>query len=217
MDRNLLIFIKAPASGFAKTRLVPPLVPAEAAALSQAMARDTLAVARQVAGTSIHLAYQPHPDWPTPDFLDLRGVKWFPQVGDDLGQRLEQAIRAVFAGGSRRVSVIGSDLPSLTPAILEQAFELLEESPLVFGPSEDGGYYLAGLRQPWLTLFQKMPWSEPTLLERTLAAASQLKLEHRLLPRLRDLDTADDLSLLRRDPAQLSVFFHDTIAFLREL
>jgi glycosyltransferase A (GT-A) superfamily protein (DUF2064 family) len=75
------------------------------------------------------------------------GVDYFPQSEDELGARLGQSVRSAFERGARTVTCIGADCPQLEARHFEQADRLLDAGhDVVFGPSEDGGYYLIALR-----------------------------------------------------------------------
>ena len=92
--------------------------------------------------------------------------------------------------------MIGSDVPTLPSAVLGAALERLAGADLVLGPSEDGGYYLIGLREPRAALFADMAWSTEIVFEETMRRASALGLDVGLLPAWFDVDTAADLERL---------------------
>jgi hypothetical protein len=98
---------------------------------------------------------------------------------------------------------VDSDTPTLPTAYVVQAIDLLQHhgTDVVLGPTEDGGYYLIGLKQPCRSLFDGIPWSGPSVLTETLHRASRRRLRVTLLPAWFDVDTADDLRRLRRDLA----------------
>jgi uncharacterized protein len=66
----------------------------------------------------------------------------------------------------------------------------------VFGPADDGGYYLVGLREPQPRLLREVPMSTPTVLADTLALAEKQSLRVALLPGWYDIDSAEDLRRL---------------------
>jgi glycosyltransferase A (GT-A) superfamily protein (DUF2064 family) len=68
---------------------------------------------------------------------------------------------------------------------------------VVLGPSEDGGYYLIGVRGDYPMLFDDVRWSTPTVLDVTRRRAADAGLRTALLPTGFDVDTADDLARLR--------------------
>eukprot|EP00850_Spirogloea_muscicola_P000374 SM000001S04776 [mRNA] locus=s1:2088751:2089645:- [translate_table: standard] len=106
------------------------------------------------------------------------------------------ALQEVFQGGASSAIVIGTDVPDLNEHIMMSAFSALEVHQVVFGPAEDGGYYLLGIRQPYAALFEGIPWSSPDVLQCSLVVAAGAGLRVAplcTLPTLADIDTADDL------------------------
>ena len=63
----------------------------------------------------------------------------------------------------------------------------------MFGPAEDGGYYLVGTAQPQLYIFENKPWSRPTLLQETLTEIKRKGKSVSFLRTLNDIDTVEDL------------------------
>ena len=80
---------------------------------------------------------------------------------------------------------------------LQRAFEMLEFSDLVLGPTEDGGYCLIALKAQAEALFQDMPWGGSDVCARTLARARDLGLSVRLAEPLWDVDRVEDVVRLR--------------------
>ncbi|OGR88884.1 MAG: hypothetical protein A2992_09420 [Elusimicrobia bacterium RIFCSPLOWO2_01_FULL_59_12] len=206
---TICIFIKAPVAGRVKTRLYPELAPNRAADLYRAMAQDTLNTVGLIPGTPSLIAYEAHADFPRPEWLTGAG-EWFLQEGAGLGERLIHAIEQTHHLNPGPVLVIGTDLPGLTPEILNEATALLCDHDVVLGPASDGGYYLIGLKQPQSTLFQNIPWSTSGVWEATVRALAQAELSFAQLPMMRDLDTPEDLRLLQSDLRQLSPTFRKT-------
>ncbi|GFR50184.1 hypothetical protein Agub_g12353, partial [Astrephomene gubernaculifera] len=99
--------------------------------------------------------------------------------------------------GARKVLITGTDIPDLTAALLRRAAEALDQHEVVLGPALDGGYYLLGLtRLEEEALFRGIPWSSSRVLGDTVAAAAACGLRVaplEWLPRLRDVDTREDL------------------------
>jgi hypothetical protein len=123
------------------------------------------------------------------------GVHLWNQEGEDLGSRMSHAFHAAFQMSYQSILLIGTDIPSLQSAIIEQALKSLATYDVVLGPTMDGGYYLIGLKKPMPDLFTDIPWSTDQVLTRTQQHAHHLGLSVELLPQLRDLDTIDDLQV----------------------
>lgn len=199
----LVMMARRPEAGRVKTRLCPPLTPAQAAALYAAFLRDLVELLRTVPGMQPLIAYAPAE---AGDYFAALApdIARRPQTGVDLGERLAAVTNAVLGEGVPAVLVIGSDSPSLPPAHIAQAVTALASgADLVLGPAEDGGYYLVGLRRPAPALFTSVPMSTPTVLRDTLAIAEQLGLRTALIDPWYDIDTIADLRRLRTDPTPL--------------
>jgi rSAM/selenodomain-associated transferase 1 len=112
-----------------------------------------------------------------------------PQGRGDIGQRMDAACRAFRKGN---VAIVGSDIPDANAADLLAAFKALGLNDAVFGPAEDGGYWLVALgpRRPSQP-FVNARWSTEHALTDTLRNFAGRRIAHGRL--LRDVDTACDL------------------------
>ena len=197
----LMVVAKRPAAGQTKTRLTPPLSPDQAAALYECFLRDTLDLMRNVPRVKPVIAYLPHDAQDyfaqlAPDF-DL-----IPQIGDDLGMRLDQALTHYLAQGYERVAIMNSDGPTLPLEYLVRAFDALADHvDVTLGPSDDGGYYLIGLKKPAPRLLREVQMSTPRVTADTLALADAEGLRVKLLPAWYDVDDIDSLRHLRAELA----------------
>lgn len=108
----------------------------------------------------------------------------------DLGARMQRLFMRLPPGP---VLIVGSDIPSIRPAHIAEAFRLLGSADAVFGPASDGGYWLVGLkRTPRVPApFACVRWSGPHALADTLANLKGRRVA--LAARLSDVDTAEDL------------------------
>jgi rSAM/selenodomain-associated transferase 2/rSAM/selenodomain-associated transferase 1 len=193
---HLIVFGRYPRVGKTKTRLIPALGPVGAAALQKRLAEKTVATARQTAiriGARLVFCHDGGREQQLRQWLGGRPIHFRPQATGDLGRRMHLAMQCAFDGGARRVVLVGTDIPGLTAAILEQAFAALDEKDLVIGPSIDGGYWLVGMTRPE-NIFDGITWSRPDVLENTLTLARRKGMTPCLLDPLNDLDTPGDLA-----------------------
>jgi rSAM/selenodomain-associated transferase 2/rSAM/selenodomain-associated transferase 1 len=190
----LVVMARAPSDANGKSRLTRDL-PRDHVDLRRAMLLDTLEAAARVSRADLFVAFEPV--GAAVEFQSLAGgsPRLIAQRGGSLGDRMRNVFADLFARGHSRIVVVGSDLPTLPPAYVEQAFDQLcnRNNPLVIGPAQDGGYYLIGLRAPSAELFDSIPWSTPDVLAATLRAAKRLSLRVSLAPQWYDVDALDDL------------------------
>src|SRR6478672_4245874 len=125
------------------------------------------------------------------------GFSLLPQRGEKFGERLYLAAEDLFNCGFESVCLIDSDSPTVPAENFQQAVELLSMrgDGVVLGPSDDGGYYLIGVKQPHRHLFEQIDWSTERVLIQTMQRATEIGLELKLLPTGYDVD--DDVSLQR--------------------
>jgi len=107
---------------------------------------------------------------------------------------LSPRLAAVFASRGSTI-VIGTDSPQIRPLDIAQAFKMMDDKTIVFGPASDGGFWLIGVYGPAPKgLFDNIRWShEQTLadMERNCKALGY-KLHY-----LRTLTDIDDIEALR--------------------
>lgn len=203
---GLLVLAKAPEAGRVKTRLCPPLTPAEAADLAAAALLDTLAAVRAVPGGRPVVALTGHLGRAARAgelAAALRGVPTPAQRGPDLGHRIAAAHRdtAALLPGVPVVQ-LGMDTPQVDPDLLAEAAGPLRDGAVdaVVGPAADGGWWALGLRDPRAaTVIADVPTSRDDTGERTVAALRAAGLRVVLLPVLVDVDTAADAALVARE------------------
>ena len=199
------IMAKAPQSGQVKTRLCPPLSYREAAELYRCFLLDKIAQVNTLQRAAPVVSYSPDDSRPLFEDLTPPHFMLIPQHGDDLGARLLFTFDRLFRQGFTQVIVIDSDTPTLPTAYLEQALMLIAErvNDVVLGPTEDGGYYLIGLRQSHRELFEQMPWSTSQVFPETRRRSEQYGLTVACTEYWYDVDTPEDLSRLRESLDQI--------------
>jgi len=193
MSDLLIVFVKTPRPGLVKTRLAAAIGAEHAAALYRAMAERVFRETDPANATYARVVCYAPADGRREVDAWLPGERLHAQSAGDLGARMAAAFEWAFDGGAARVVLIGTDTPDLSRGDLLHAFESLRASDLVVGPSLDGGYYLIGLPRPIPALFERIPWSTPTVLGETLTRAESLGLSVAPLAVRGDIDTVEDL------------------------
>jgi rSAM/selenodomain-associated transferase 1 len=200
----LAVMTKVPRAGKVKTRLTPPLTPVEAAALNICFLRDTAAAisAASRKGDSAGIAvYTPIGEEESYHGILPHEFQLLPQRGDGFGERLIFAVEDLLALGFESACLIDSDSPTVPPFFYERAARRLAQpgDRIVLGPSDDGGYYLIGVKKSHTRLFEVIDWSTERVLDQTIARAREIDLEVQLLPAWYDVDDRATLHRLCDD------------------
>jgi uncharacterized protein len=195
----LAIMTKAPRAGQVKTRLIPPPTAAEAAQLNSCFLRDISAAIDQAGELARGIGCY------TPIGAEEAYRESLPaefqliaQRDGDFGQRLAGAIEDLLLVGFDSVCLINSDSPTAPASVFTEAVRILSSpnEQLVLGPSEDGGYYLIGMKNLHSRLFEEIDWSTERVLAQTLERAGEIGIAVRLLPVCYDVDDRTALSRL---------------------
>lgn len=119
------------------------------------------------------------------------------QRDGNFGERLIAATEDLLAVGFGSACLIDSDSPTVPVRAYAEAARLLAEpgDRIVFGPSDDGGYYLIGMKQLHRRVFEEIDWSTERVAEQTLERAAEIGVHVDLLPTSFDVD---DRATLRR-------------------
>jgi hypothetical protein len=191
----VIVFAKPPRPGQAKTRLAAVLGDVAAAGLARAFVVDAWSLVRSIAWADPVLATS---DVDDPFWSHLPGATLWAQGDGDLGDRMERALSRALET-HRTAMVIGSDVPAVPVAALNQARATLAVADVVIGPSEDGGFYAIGFRGACPPgAFTGIEWSTSHTRADTEARLRWLgKAVVKVAPWF-DVDEVDDLHRLRR-------------------
>lgn len=190
-----ILMTRVPIPGKTKTRLMEVLTGEECAEIHCKFLLDLFNICSSLRdNTDIYLTYTPegcisYIEDIIPDFINV-----FPQVGEDLGSRMRNAINKLFYKNYNKVVLIGSDIPEVQPYNIRRAFEILEDKDMCFGPTEDGGYYLIGMKKPHDAIFcNDIVWGKKSVLEGTIDIANRKGISVGLSPKCCDIDTKEDI------------------------
>lgn len=193
---TLIVFAKAPVAGLAKTRLIPSLGAAGAAALAERLLDHAVAQGMAAGFEAVELCTTPDAAHPAFQRLAAAHRLALTTQGDgDLGARMHRALARVLDRHARAL-LIGTDAPGLDAPRLQQAARALDDHDAVFVPALDGGYALVGLRRPVPALFDDIAWSTPTVMAVTRARAAAAGLRWAEMAPVADVDEAADLQHL---------------------
>ena len=88
--------------------------------------------------------------------------------------------------------VIGADIPSISVNEISECINSLNEYDCVFGPSNDGGFYLIGVKANAHFIFKNLN-KDTILLDDLKAICQKHKIGYKLVRELKDIDCDKDL------------------------
>jgi glycosyltransferase A (GT-A) superfamily protein (DUF2064 family) len=143
---TVALMTRAPRPGATESRLAAVLGDQAAADLARAFLLDSADVVRS---GDWHASLFVEPAEAVDELAALTGIEDVrPQAGVDLGARMFGALEALAADGYGSLIVTRTDIPTMDSKHFRDALDALRDSDVVFGPAEDGGYYLAGMHGP---------------------------------------------------------------------
>ncbi|MEZ6001334.1 DUF2064 domain-containing protein [Hyphomonas sp.] len=187
---TLLVFAKPPRIGLSKTRLAKGIGPAAARRIAGfTQARTFRAAVQSGCDTIIYAA-------PDSALRDVTTTDWpihLPRCSQGPGTLTERLEKGFDESPPGPILFIGTDAPDVSPALLRQAVRLLARHDAVFGPAEDGGFWLFGINKGPRTHspFRNVRWSGPHAMQdvwSNLPAHANIG----LLPMLMDIDQLSD-------------------------
>ncbi|MFK7767729.1 MAG: TIGR04282 family arsenosugar biosynthesis glycosyltransferase [Mariniblastus sp.] len=206
---HLGLFAKFWQPGTVKTRLAVSIGETAACKLYQAFVFHLL---KQLTDTADTRSVAFSPTNKESNFRQAISTDWNlrPQSSGDLGARMRSFFDSQFQAMNsvkndpndsqvQKIVVIGADCPQLSPSVINSAFDLLNDAPVVLGPSADGGYYLIAMRDRTSNIFDGVTWSTEHVLNQTIEQLDAKNISFSLLPELTDVDEIESLIVLKKN------------------
>lgn len=200
--KALIIFTRNPELGKCKTRLAKTIGDENALEVYKLLLNHTASISKDInADRYVFYSEKIKKD----DLWDSGIFRKKIQQGDELGQRMLNAFAELLNMGYEKIIIIGSDLLDLNADLVNRAFAQLDFNDVVIGPATDGGYYLLGMKNLYVQLFEHKDWSTSSVLKATLNDLQNSTVH--LLKELNDIDIFEDM----RPYAELTKFYtkHD--------
>lgn len=186
--KALIIFTRNPELGKVKTRLAKSVGDESALEIYKFLLKHTVAITKNLnVDKYVFYSENIHRE----DIWDPEIFRKKLQTGTDLGEKMQNAFSELFEMGYEKVLIVGSDIFELDQSDIENAFEVLQTTETVIGPATDGGYYLLGMKERNVAIFQNKNWGTSTVLKETLADLGQKK--YVLLEERNDVDYFEDI------------------------
>lgn len=196
---TVLVVAKAPVPGQVKTRLAAAVGDQAAAEIAAAALLDTLeaVAAAPVTARVVALRGDLNAAVHTAEIGErLQGFTVVAQRGSDFAGRLANA--HADAADGRPVLQIGMDTPQLHAALLDGCARALLAAPAVLGPACDGGWWVLGVHTPTdAECLRGVPMSRPDTGALTWKSLCESGVEPKLLEELADVDTVEDIAVVR--------------------
>lgn len=218
----LILMTRIPIPGKTKTRLMDVFTGERCADIHKCFLLDLFNVFKSINHrVDIYLTYTPEDSFHIIEGMIPDYIKAFPQQGQELGERMANAMEYVFESNYSKVVLMGADIPETQPEDIIESLKLLNENDIVLNPTYDGGYYLVGMNGLHREIFNKnLKWGKKSVLEGTIDIANSINLRVGLGPKHRDIDTKEDLISFkdRIDKGHLSgkIIPQNTIAYLEK-
>ena len=217
MASALILFAVIPPTEKSKTRLMPFLSAEECRSLYNCFVRDVCQKARSIGG-DVYVFFSPRDK--RAEFKELLGddVILLPQHGEDLGEKMKNAIGAVHRMGYDKVVLMGTDIPHIHTETIRNAFDNLDQKDIVIHPALDGGYYLIGMKQEHDSIWNIKRYGTNTVMYDTLQHIKAENLSISVGQMYYDIDGKEDLKQLWNDIRRGAVCnCPETMAFLETL
>jgi rSAM/selenodomain-associated transferase 1 len=182
---------RIPEYGNVKQRLAAQIGHDEALKAYSSMLYDTITNVSRLKGVDIYGFYEGKV---SQQANILERFDALPQQGKDLGERMLNAVSQLLKMGYNKVILIGSDSPDIPLKVIYKAIRKLDCHDIVVGPSEDGGYYLLGMKRLLPAVFKDISWGTSAVMSSTLENIKKAKLSVSLLPQWYDIDNLKGLN-----------------------
>lgn len=218
---RLIIFARLPIAGKVKTRLEPLLGKQACLALHLTLIDHSLDLAKRWkhGPVELWLSEKPQSDSQREEVMNLldlpESVAVHFQRGDDLGERMQNAMQSALDLGDRPL-VIGTDCPGQETEHLDQAVELLNSGVNVaVQPAFDGGFVLIACADKVPDLKGGISWGSKNVMSQLEVELENQQLSIGKIEGISDLDNEEDFLLLQQDESHILSKFHSKKSALK--
>lgn len=183
----LVVFLRFPALGKVKTRIAATT--GEESAL-------------RIYNDLLKITFESLSKLPLPVFLFYEGglppvsardprYVYYLQIEGSLDEKISHAALSLLQH-FKKIVIIGSDCPDLSPNIILDSFLKLDSCDAVVGPAKDGGFYLLGCKNLPPVILENILWGTSAVCSQLLHNIEMAQFSYTLLEALSDIDTEDD-------------------------
>lgn len=192
MREAIIIFTRVPIPGQTKTRLEGFLTKNQCAEIHKNFLKDIKNTCEKT-NKDIFIFYTPEDK--DNILLDIFGYKhkYIKQEGNDLGEKMYNAIDYVLNKEYNSCILIGTDIPYIKEEDINKTFEILKDKDIVLGPTKDKGYYLVGMKNSTKSIFENIEYGHGNVLDNTIESIKKCNLTYDLTNTNVDIDEKEDL------------------------
>ena len=217
MTDALILFAVIPPTEKHQNRLMPFLRAEECRSLYNCFVKDVYQKAKR-SGADVYVFFTPRDKKGVFQSLLGEDAVLLPQHGEDLGQKMKNALGAVLRMGYDKVVLMGTDIPHIHTETIKNAFDSLDTRDIVIHPALDGGYYLIGMKQEHDSIWNIKRYGTNTVMYDTLQHIKAESLSISVGQMYYDIDDKEDLKQLWNDIRRGAVCnCPETMAFLETL
>ena len=188
MTKGVIVFLKNPEIGKAKTRIASTAGPEKALTIYKELLSITHDIVDRVEAK--RFLYYTHFINSSDLWENQRFIKTI-QTEGGLGNKMKVAFSEVLKKVEKAI-IIGSDCPYITPELINEGFDALAQNNVVIGPTFDGGYYLLGLKKVVPEIFEQIEFSTENVFKDTVSILDKKGHSYKILQQLHDVDYYDD-------------------------
>ncbi len=192
MKQAIILFTRLPIAGETKTRLQKVFSPEQCATLHRKFLKD-LGICLNNTELDYFVFYTPKGNCRELREIFKEAKNFKIQCGNDLGEKMYNAISEVLKSGYDSCVLVGSDIPQLNAVDFFEAFEALTHKDVVLGPTLDYGYYLVGMKKPYIEVFKNQIYGEGSVLKNTIESIKLADLSYQLIKPHLDIDEPADV------------------------
>ena len=217
MADALILFAVVPPTEKGQNRLIPFLRAEEYQSLYNSFVKDVYQKAK-LSCADVYVFFAPRDKKGVFQSLLGEDTVLLPQHGEDLGQKMKNALGAVLRMGYDKVVLMGTDIPHIHTETIKNAFDSLDTRDIVIHPALDGGYYLIGMKQEHDSIWNIKRYGTNTVMYDTLQHIKAENLSISVGQMYYDIDCKEDLKQLWNDIKHGAVCnCPETMAFLETL
>ncbi|MGX7095515.1 TIGR04282 family arsenosugar biosynthesis glycosyltransferase [Gemella bergeri] len=191
MKEMIILFTRVPKEGTTKTRLYDFITPKQAVEVQKKLLIKNYNTLKN-SGRKIKIYHDGNKNDDN-DMEDLLSIKdFYYQNGETLGDKMYNAISNELVNADK-VLLMGSDIFNLNNNMIELALKKLNEYDVVINPSEDGGYFLIGMKKLIKEVFALPSYGDASVLENLIRVCNKNKISYFLGETALDIDTKEDL------------------------